>query len=140
MMVPSTAANTATPVPSLSKLSPSRIEARPAGALMRRNSVTTAIGSVAARMAPSSIPSAQLKPTSRCVSAPISTTVKATPTVTSKPTGSRRRLSSARSRARAASKTRPGTKAIRRMSPPMRGSGVPGSRPTTTPARASTTG
>src|SRR5437660_3521645 len=139
-MVASTALKTATPVPSLKRLSPSRMAASPAGALSWRRSVTTAMGSVAARIAPSSIPLAQLKPSARWVRVPIKRTVRATPTVARRLTGSRRRRSSGRSRVRAASNTSPGTKARRITSAPTCGSCSPGSSPTTTPAAASTTG
>src|SRR5438034_3445105 len=139
-IVPRTALNAATPVPSFRRLSPSRIALSPAGAATRRSRVTTAMGSVAARIAPISMPSAHEKPTSRWVSAPIRTTVSATPTVTRSPTGSSRRRNSARSSVSAASKTSPGTNATSRMSAPICGSGVPGRSPTSTPASASTTG
>src|SRR2546423_7229366 len=139
-IVPSTALNAATPVPSLRRLSPSRIAVSPAGAATRRSRVTTAMGSVAARMAPISMPSAHEKPMRTWVAAPMRTTVSATPTVTSSPTGSSRRRDSSVPRVSAASRTSPGTNATSRMSAPMRGSGVPGRIPTTTPASASTTG
>src|SRR6266571_2334648 len=139
-IVPRTALNAATPVPSFRRLSPSRIALSPAGAATRRSRVTTAMGSVAARIAPISMPSAHEKPTSRWVSAPMRTTVSATPTVTRSPTGSSRRRNSARSSVSAASNTSPGTNATSRMSAPICGSGVPGRSPTSTPASASTTG
>src|SRR5882672_6269755 len=139
-MVARTAEKTATPVPSLNRLSPSRIAASPPGAFNRRSSVTTAIGSVAARIAPKRNPLAQLKPSSGWVTAPISSTVMATPTVASSETGSILRRSSARSRVRAAAKTRPGTNASRITLPPRRGNWPPGSSPTAMPAAASTTG
>src|SRR6267378_5284020 len=139
-MVARTAEKTATPVPSLNKLSPSRIAASPPGAFNLRSSATTAIGSVAARIAPKRNPLAQLKPSSMCVRAPISSTVSATPAVASSDTGSIRRRSSTRSSVRAASKIRPGTKASRITLPPRRGNCPPGSNPTAMPATASTTG
>src|SRR5487761_318894 len=139
-MVASTAVKTATPVPSLNRLSPSRMAERPDGAFIWRISVTTAIGSVAARMAPSSMLLAQLKPRVRWVNVPISTTVSATPAVARSPIGASRRRSSGRSRVSAASKINPGTKARRMTSEPTWPSWPPGSNPMTTPAAASTTG
>src|SRR5437899_2446522 len=139
-MVASTALNTATPVPSLKRLSPSTIAASPAGALTWRTRVTTAMGSVAARIDPSKKPLAQLSPSARWVSVPTRRTVTTTPTVASRLTGSSRLRSSGKSSVSAASKTSPGTKASRMTSAPTWGNCSPGSRPTKTPAPASTTG
>src|SRR5712692_4248003 len=119
-MVARTALNTATPVPSLSRLSPSRMAASPEGALSCRSNVTTAIGSVAARIEPSSMPLAQLKPSNRWVRVPIKSTVAATPAVARRPTGRRRRLNSGKSSVSAASNTSPGRTADGRVSRPGR--------------------
>ena len=102
-------ANSTRPVPSFKRLSPSTRVRRPRGTSSRRIVATTATGSVAAVMAPTTKASSSGTPTPRCRANATTTADASTPGIASATIGARTGRSSAQSIEYAAAKTKPGT-------------------------------